>query len=106
MTSKRSFPPLLETFFTERLLRHQHASSHTVASYRDTFSLLLRFTQQRLHKTPSVLTLDDLELHAQRLSRFPRARTRHQRPQPRMSASRPFTPFSTVPRCVHQAIAA
>lgn len=61
MTTTHAFPTLLETFFTERLLHQQRASPHTVASYRDTFSLLLRFAQQRLHKAPSTLTLDDLD---------------------------------------------
>ncbi|MFQ5937095.1 MAG: tyrosine-type recombinase/integrase [Acidiferrobacterales bacterium] len=61
MTTTLAFPTLLETFFTERLVRQQQASPHTIASYRDTFSLLLRFTQQRLHKTPSTLTLADLD---------------------------------------------
>jgi hypothetical protein len=37
-----SFPSLLQRFFTERLLNQLGASSHTVASYRDTFRLLLR----------------------------------------------------------------
>ncbi|MGI9287102.1 MAG: tyrosine-type recombinase/integrase [Pseudomonadales bacterium] len=35
---------------------------HTIASYRDTFCLLLRFAQQRLRKTPSALTLADLDV--------------------------------------------
>jgi integrase/recombinase XerD len=61
MTTNLSFPALLETFFTERLVRQQRASPHTVASYRDTFSLLVRFAQQRLGKAPSALTLDDLD---------------------------------------------
>jgi integrase/recombinase XerD len=61
MTTTIAFPTLLETFFTERLLRQKRASPHTIASYRDTFSLLLRFTQQRLGKAPSALTLDDLD---------------------------------------------
>ncbi len=61
MTAPHSFPTLLETFFTERLLRQQRASPHTVASYRDTFCLLVRFTQQQLHKAPSTLTLADLD---------------------------------------------
>ncbi len=59
MTTTLSFPTLLETFFTERLLRQKRVSPHTVASYRDTFSLLLRFTHQQLGKAPSALTLDD-----------------------------------------------
>jgi integrase/recombinase XerD len=61
MTTTIAFPTLLETFFTERLLRQKRVSPHTIASYRDTFSLLLRFTQQRLGKAPSTLTLDDLD---------------------------------------------
>jgi integrase/recombinase XerD len=61
MTTTMAFPTLLETFFTDRLLRQQRASPHTIASYRDTFSLLLRFTQRRLGKAPSALTLDDLD---------------------------------------------
>ena len=61
MTTTTAFPALLETFFTDRLLRQKRASPHTIASYRDTFSLLLRFTQTRLGKAPSVLTLDDLD---------------------------------------------
>jgi integrase/recombinase XerD len=61
MTTTTAFPILLETFFTDRLLRQQQASPHTIASYRDTFSLLLRFLQQRLGKAPSAVTLDDLD---------------------------------------------
>ena len=44
MSAAAGFPALLERFFTERLLRQRQASPHTVASYRDTFSLLLRPT--------------------------------------------------------------
>jgi integrase/recombinase XerD len=62
MTTNLSFPTLLETFFTERLVRQQRASPHTVASYRDMFSLLVRFAQQQLGKAPSALTLDDLDV--------------------------------------------
>jgi len=61
MTTTSAFPTWLETCFTDRLLRQQRASPHTSASYRDTFSLRLRFTQQRLGKAPSAVTLDDLD---------------------------------------------
>jgi integrase/recombinase XerD len=61
MTTTLSFPTLLETFFTERLVRQQQASPHTIASDRDSFCLLWRFAQQRLHKAPAALTLADLE---------------------------------------------
>jgi integrase/recombinase XerD len=52
--------PILQAYFTERLAQRQ-ASPHTVASYRDTFSLLLRFAQQRLSKPPSRLEFTDVD---------------------------------------------
>lgn len=39
--------PTLEAYFTERLIGQRQASPHTVASYRDTFTLLLAFAQQQ-----------------------------------------------------------
>ena len=42
--------PLLEAFFTERLIGQRDASPHTVASYRDAICLLLRFAQRRTGK--------------------------------------------------------
>lgn len=51
----------LQSFFTERLARQRRASPHTMAAYRDTFSLLLRFTEVHLGKAPSDLGLDDLD---------------------------------------------
>ena len=56
-----TFPALLESFFLDRLLRQRQVSSHTVASYRDTFRLLLQFAQQRLRKAPSALAVPDLD---------------------------------------------
>ena len=53
--------PILEAFFTERLLTQLHASPHTVASYRDTFRLLLGFAQRETSKAPSALDLADLD---------------------------------------------
>jgi integrase/recombinase XerD len=52
---------LLEAFFTDRLLRQRHASSHTIAAYRDTFRMLLSFAQQRVRKPPSALPLAELD---------------------------------------------
>jgi integrase/recombinase XerD len=54
------FPAILEAFFTERLIAQKRVSPHTIASYRDTFRLLLQFCQKRLRKPPSQLTLADL----------------------------------------------
>jgi integrase/recombinase XerD len=53
--------PLVERFFTERLVRQQDVSVHTIASYRDTFRLLLKFAKTRLHVEPSALTLNELD---------------------------------------------
>jgi len=53
--------PLLEAFFTERLITQRQASAHTVASYRDAFCLLLRFAQHRTGRAPHQLALEDLD---------------------------------------------
>jgi site-specific recombinase XerD len=55
-------PCLLQSFFTDRLLRQRRASPHTIAGYRDSFRLVLRFAKERLGKAPSSLTLDDLNV--------------------------------------------
>lgn len=61
MKYQSNFPELLEAFFTDRLMCQRQASPNTIASYRDTFCLLLRFAQQRLKKGPSALTIGDLD---------------------------------------------
>jgi len=61
MTTLANFPGLLEAFFTDRLMRQRQASPHTIASYRDTFRLLLEFVSLRLKKAPSAFLLDDLD---------------------------------------------
>jgi len=55
------FPALLQAFFTDRLLRQRRASPHTVAAYRNTFRLLLRFAATRLDRAPSRLGMADLD---------------------------------------------
>ena len=60
MTTITSFPALLQSFFTDRLMNQRQVSTHTIASYRDTFRLLLAFAQKKLNKSPSQLALDDL----------------------------------------------
>jgi integrase/recombinase XerD len=54
-------PPLLQGFFTERLARQRDASPHTIAAYRDTVRLLLRYAQQRIGKNPADLDFADLD---------------------------------------------
>ena len=61
MSGSPGLAALLESFFTERLLRQRRASPQTVASYRDTFRLLLRFARDRLGKAPSMLGVADLD---------------------------------------------
>jgi len=51
----------LQWFFTDRLLEQQGASPHTVASYRDTFRLLLRFASKYQRRQPSDLNVQDLD---------------------------------------------
>jgi len=61
MSTARTFSTLLEAFFTDRLVRQRQASPHTLASYRDTFCILLAFAQQKLRKAPSEVSLPDLD---------------------------------------------
>src|SRR4051794_15010125 len=60
MNSTVSFPVLLERYFTQRLMQQRQASPHTISSYRDTFRQFLKFTEQRLHKAPSLLTFQEI----------------------------------------------
>lgn len=59
--SATGFPSLLQRFFTQRLLLQQGLSSHTVASYRDTFRLLLGFAMQHFGRAPSTLLMEELD---------------------------------------------
>src|SRR5689334_22781074 len=51
----------LQRFFTDRLLGQLGASPHTVASYRDTFRLLLKFASKHLRRRASDLKVEDLD---------------------------------------------
>ncbi len=61
MTTATSLAPLLERFFTQRLMQQRQASPHTIRSYRDTFRQLLLFVQQRLHQPPSRLHVEQID---------------------------------------------
>ena len=61
MSTPSTLAPTLQAYFTDRLVRQRQASPHTVAAYRDTFKLLLRFAAQRTGKPPSRLDLADLD---------------------------------------------
>jgi len=61
MTVQPTFPTLLQRYFTQRPVQQRQASAHTIASYRDTFRLLLQFAQRRLRRAPSALALEDID---------------------------------------------
>jgi integrase/recombinase XerD len=60
MTQALEFPELLQSFFSKRLIAQRQVSAHTIASYRDTFRLLLQFAHKKLGKPASQITLEDL----------------------------------------------
>jgi integrase/recombinase XerD len=53
--------PLMEAFFTDRLINQRGASPNTIAGYRDTFRLLLGFAADRTGKKPNGLDIADLD---------------------------------------------
>jgi integrase/recombinase XerD len=59
-----SLAPILEGFFTDYLMTQRQASPHTIASYRDTFTLLLGHLHDQTGKLPSHLDLADLDAPA------------------------------------------
>jgi site-specific recombinase XerD len=56
-----SFPSLVQQFFTEYLVTQRAVSSRTVACYRDAMMLFLDFASDKLGKTPTALTLTDIQ---------------------------------------------
>jgi site-specific recombinase XerD len=56
-----TLPALLQRFFTDRLTAQLQASPNTIASYRDTFRLLLRFASERLSRPPTKVRIEDLD---------------------------------------------
>jgi len=56
-----SLAPLLERFFTQRLMQQRQVSPHTISSYRDTFRQFLKFIEQRQRKPPSRLTFEEVD---------------------------------------------
>jgi site-specific recombinase XerD len=55
-----SFSALVQAFFTEYLTQQRAMSPCTVAAYRDTFILFLKFTQAHLGQTPDSIKLVDI----------------------------------------------
>ena len=55
-----TFATLVQEFFTDYMVQQRALSPRTVASYRDTFVLLLRFAEQQLGKAPVSVQLTDI----------------------------------------------
>ena len=53
--------PTLQAFFTDRLIGQRQASPHTIAGYRDTFRLLLRFAAEKTRTPPCELDIAELD---------------------------------------------
>jgi len=54
-------PALLQRFFTDRLTAQLQASPNTIAGYRDTFRLLLRYASERRNRPPTELRIEDID---------------------------------------------
>ena len=61
MKTLSTFSELLQAYFTDRLMAQCNASPHTIATYRDTFRLLLTFAQRCLKKPPTNLAIADFD---------------------------------------------
>lgn len=53
--------PSMQAYFTDRLIDQRQASPNTIAAYRHTFQLLLRFVTDRTGTPPSTLDISDLD---------------------------------------------
>jgi integrase/recombinase XerD len=91
--------PTLQAFFTDRLTRQRHASSHTIGAYRDTFRLLLCYIANADGKAPAKLDFSDVDavtvgefLHHLEEARGNSVRTRNAR----LSAIHSFFEFAAL----------
>jgi integrase/recombinase XerD len=53
--------PTLEAFFAQRLIAQRAMSPHTIAAYRDTWRLLLRYASEQTKTEPSKLDITQLD---------------------------------------------
>jgi integrase/recombinase XerD len=56
-----TLPALIQQFFTDRLCTQMEASPNTIAGYRDTFRLLLRFVSEQTGRAPTKLKIEDMD---------------------------------------------
>ena len=60
MNTKHEFSTLLQNYFCQYLIDQKRVSDRTVQSYRDTFCLLLKFSEKNNINSPSKLCLSDI----------------------------------------------
>lgn len=92
-------PRLLQQFFSERLTVQRNASPCTIASYRDTFRLLLRFLQKKTGREPALFNMEDLEAQVilEFLNQLENDRGNHIRTRnARLAAIRSFMSYVTL----------
>jgi site-specific recombinase XerD len=53
--------PILEAFFTDRLMKQRRVSPNTISSYGHSFRLLLKYLQHQTGNAPSDLRIEDLD---------------------------------------------
>jgi site-specific recombinase XerD len=99
--------PVLQEFFTRRLVSQRDASPATITAYRDTFRLLLGFAAARAGKAPSALSLAGLDatvitafLEHLQAARGNSARTRNAR----LAAIRSFSGYAALRHPEHGAL--
>jgi len=60
-TARSTLATLITSFFTQHLAAERDVSPHTIASYRDTFRLLLRHVADQAGRSVTRLTAEDIE---------------------------------------------
>lgn len=107
MNSPANLAALLEGFFSKRLIAQRRASLHTVASYRDTFRLLLGFAEERCRCAPSKLSLEQINAPfvVAFLDQLERKRTNGARSRNlRLAAIRSFFRYAALEAPEHSAL--
>ncbi len=61
MKAQLTFAELLQAYFTDYLMRERNVSPHTIASYRDTFRLLIRFARRSIKGRTAQLSFDQID---------------------------------------------
>lgn len=62
MSDNKELPILLERFFTDWLMKQKKVSPNTIASYKDTFQLLLKYSSKKLKVGVDKLKIRDLNV--------------------------------------------